>query len=245
VWEPVTFGVVRSPMNRSVIVIGSLAILFSSSTTGCKRSPVSDELRGVVRLGPWSETFQPCGGTERWWLHLPPGFSGRWTMPGGEQVEALLSSQPKCDPESRPCEPQVAYLEAAGQVGPSHYDFMENYPHSIEFSDVHAVRREVPASCGQKGPSSNPAGNQDVIDWRPLQEHVARCPVHRVPLSEGLVPIHYGKGAEDEEILDRKVGVPFAVDYVAGGCVVGEGDPNFARVMFCDLCRRSKQARGR
>ena len=166
-------------------------------------------------------------------------------MPGGEQVEAVLSSQPKCDPESRPCEPQVAYLEAAGQIGPGHHDVKEDCQHSLEFTDVHVVRREVPASCVQKGSSSNPSGTQDVLDWRPLQEHVERCPVHNVSLSEGLVPIHYGKGAEDEAILDRKVGVPFAVDYVAGGCVVGEGDPKFARVLFCDLCRRSKRARGR
>jgi hypothetical protein len=130
-------------------------------------------------------------------------------------------------------------------MGPRHYDSMEDLQHSIEFSNVRVVRREVPSSCGQTGSWPDPSRDENVLDWRPLQEHVARCPVHRVPLSEGLVPIHYGKGAEDEDILDRRVGLPFAVDYVAGGCVVGDGDPKLARVLFCDLCRRSKRAHGR
>jgi hypothetical protein len=158
-------------------------------------------------------------------------------MTGGEQVEAVLSTQPKCDRESRPCEPQVAYLEATGQMG---FD-----RRSIEFNDVHVAQREVPPSCGQMSASAHPASGQNVLDWRRFQEHVARCPVHSVPLSEGLVPVHYGRGAEDEGILDERVGVPFAVDYVAGGCMVGDGDPKVARVLFCDVCRRSKRERGR
>jgi hypothetical protein len=164
-------------------------------------------------------------------------------MPGGALVEEILNSQPRCL-ESHSCAPQVVYLEGRGEVGPAEYHFSELYEHSVVVARVDFARREVPPECGQEGPPPAPPADGEVLDWRPLQEHIA-CPLHLVPLSEGVVPVKYGRGAEDEGILDERLGVPLAVDYVAGGCVVGDDDPKFARVRFCEVCREMKRARGR
>jgi hypothetical protein len=165
-------------------------------------------------------------------------------MPGGALVEEVLNSQPKCL-ESHSCAPQVAYVEGRGEVGPSDYHFSELYEHSIEVARVDFAGREVPANCRQKGPPPDPPADGRVLDWRPLPGHAVQCPLHGVPLSEGLVPVKYGRGAEDEGILDESLRVPLAVDYVAGGCVVGDNDPQVARVLFCEVCREMKRARGR
>jgi hypothetical protein len=218
-------------------------ILCAVLTIGCHKAPALSRFRGVVRLGPDSDTFQPCGVMARWWLRLRPSLSAQWTMPGGALVEKVLSSQPRC--LDIWCEPQVAYVEGSGEVGPGDYRLSESYEHSLEVARVEVAGREVPADCRQKGPPSDPPADGRVLDWRRFQEPVARCPLHGVPLSEGLVPVKHGKGAENEAVLDEADGVPFAVDYVAGGCGGGEDDPKVARVRFCEVCRRMKRARGR
>jgi hypothetical protein len=165
-------------------------------------------------------------------------------MPGGALVEEVLGAQLKCL-ESHSCAPQVAYVEGTGEIGSSEYHFSEPYERTMEVARVDFAGREVPADCRQKGPPPDPPADGRVLDRRPRRRHAVQCPLHGVPLSEGLVPIEYGRGAEDEGILDESLGVPLAVDFVAGGCVVGDNDPNVARVLFCEVCREMKRARGR
>jgi hypothetical protein len=88
-----------------------------------------------------------------------------------------------------------------------------------------------------------PPPDAAVLEWRQLQAHRFDCPVHHSRLREGVVPIRYGKGEEDEQIQDEHDGMPYAMTYVPGGCMVGEGDPQWARVFFCDRCRSEKARR--
>lgn len=83
-----------------------------------------------------------------------------------------------------------------------------------------------------------------VADWRDVQSHPFECPVHETRLGEDVVPIRSGRGQEDELIDDERRGMPYAATYVAGGCVVSEDDPHWARVLFCERCRTAKARQG-
>ena len=82
-----------------------------------------------------------------------------------------------------------------------------------------------------------------VTEWRQFQAHRFDCPLHHTRLREGVVPIRYGKGEEDEAIQDERDGTPYAMTYVAGGCGMDKGDPQWARVFFCERCRADKARR--
>lgn len=108
-----------------------------------------------------------------------------------------------------------------------------------------APMRDVPvASTSSRDSSATiPPLDAAVAEWRQFQAHRFDCPIHHTRLREGVVPIRYGKGEEDEQIEDERAGVPYAMTYVAGGCVVGDRDPRWARVFFCEGCRAEKARR--
>lgn len=104
--------------------------------------------------------------------------------------------------------------------------------------DTPKLRLAPPESIGVAAPPD--AG---VVEWRQFQAHRFDCPVHHTRLREGVVPIRYGKGEEDEAIQDERDGTPYAMTYVAGGCGMDKGDPQWARVFFCERCRADKARR--
>jgi uncharacterized protein (TIGR03067 family) len=68
------------------------------------------------------------------------------------------------------------------------------------------------------------------------------CPIHNVPLQDGIVPIYYGKRilTDEEDSACQKLFSRSNSRYYGGGCVVKE--PKWARVSFCPECRKAEAA---
>jgi hypothetical protein len=85
---------------------------------------------------------------------------------------------------------------------------------------------------------STDAVSADILDWSD-GDGPETCPVHHVPLVTGVVPIRYGLGADMDASQDVERGVPYARDFVSGGCILDKH--TLARVHYCEACRRQKR----
>jgi hypothetical protein len=73
-----------------------------------------------------------------------------------------------------------------------------------------------------------------------VRSDVDKCPVHKIPLKEDTVWIHYGFPVVTEEYMtaEREL-FPYANSYFLGGCVVRP--EKRARVKYCTECRRAEK----
>lgn len=74
--------------------------------------------------------------------------------------------------------------------------------------------------------------------WTPSTGDANECKLHSIPLREDVVRIEYGApGFLKDEVQSM---FPHANRYIIGGCVREAGAPVFARVRYCQQCRRAE-----